>query len=37
VSGRYFDGGAEKSPSVLAQDASLGRQLWERLERISRA
>jgi NAD(P)-dependent dehydrogenase (short-subunit alcohol dehydrogenase family) len=37
VSGRYFDGGAEKAPSALAQDASLGQELWERLERISRA
>jgi NAD(P)-dependent dehydrogenase (short-subunit alcohol dehydrogenase family) len=37
VSGRYFDGGTEKAPGVLAQDASLGRALWERLEQITQA
>ena len=35
VTGRYFDNGAEKSPSTLAQDSDLARALWGRLEGIA--
>jgi len=35
VTGRYFDNGAEKPPSTLAQDSDLARALWDRLEGIA--
>jgi len=34
VTGRYFDGGAEKDPSPLARDEALAKALWARLEAI---
>ena len=34
VTGRYFDGGAEKDPSPLARDEALAEALWARLEGI---
>lgn len=35
VTGRYFDGGAEKTPSPLARDEALAKALWTRLEGIA--